>query len=38
MKEINESEKTTFIFSTHDHNIMNQAKRIIQLHDGVIST
>jgi putative ABC transport system ATP-binding protein len=38
MKEINTSEKTTFIFSTHDHSIMNQARRIIRLHDGVIET
>jgi putative ABC transport system ATP-binding protein len=36
MKEINSSEKTTFLFSTHDHSIMNQARRVIQLHDGVI--
>lgn len=36
MKEINSSEKTTFIFSTHDHSIMNQARRIIQLQDGMI--
>lgn len=38
MKEINATEKTTFIFSTHDHSIMNQARRIIQLQDGVIKT
>lgn len=36
MKEINESEKTTFLFSTHDNSIMNQARRIIRLHDGKI--
>lgn len=36
MKEINSSEKTTFLFSTHDHLIMKQAKRLIQLQDGVI--
>jgi putative ABC transport system ATP-binding protein len=36
MKEINQSEKTTFLFSTHDHSIMNQARRIIRLHDGQI--
>lgn len=36
MKEINASEKTTFLFSTHDHSIMNQARRIIRLHDGQI--
>lgn len=36
MKEINSIDKTTFIFSTHDHSIMNQARRIIQLQDGMI--
>lgn len=36
MKEINTTEKTTFLFSTHDHSIMNQARRIIRLHDGRI--
>lgn len=36
MKEINASEKTTFLFSTHDHTIMKQARRIIRLHDGQI--
>ncbi len=36
MKEINQAEKTTFLFSTHDHSIMNQARRIIRLQDGLI--
>jgi putative ABC transport system ATP-binding protein len=36
MKEINTAENTTFLFSTHDHSIMNQARRIIRLHDGRI--
>ncbi len=36
MKEINATEKTTFLFSTHDHSIMNQARRIIRLLDGRI--
>lgn len=36
MKEINLTEKTTFLFSTHDHSIMNQARRIIRLQDGLI--
>lgn len=36
MKEINASEKTTFLFSTHDPSIMNQARRVIRLHDGKI--
>lgn len=36
MKEINEIEKTTFIFSTHDPDIMKHAQRVIRLHDGKI--
>ncbi len=36
MKKINEHEKTTFIFSTHDPDIMNSAKRVVKLHDGRI--
>ena len=36
MKKINELEKTTFIFSTHDPDIMKQANRIIRLHDGEV--
>lgn len=38
MKEINTSEKTTFLFSTHDHSIMNQARRVIRLQDGLIQS
>lgn len=36
MKEMNRTEKTTFLFSTHDHSIMNQARRIIRLQDGKV--
>lgn len=36
MKELNEKEKMTFVFSTHDPMIMERAKRIIRLHDGRI--
>lgn len=36
MKELNEKEKMTFVFSTHDPMIMQRAKRIIRLHDGRI--
>jgi putative ABC transport system ATP-binding protein len=36
MKEINRSEMTTFVFSTHDQSIVNQARRVIHLQDGVI--
>lgn len=38
MKEINTTEKTTFLFSTHDYSIMNQARRIIHLQDGMIQS
>jgi len=36
MKEMNEKESTTFIFSTHDHNVLKYAKKIIPLKDGMI--
>ncbi len=36
MKDLNASEQTTFIFSTHDPRVMKQATRIIRLVDGEI--
>jgi len=36
MQEINKQEKTTFVFSTHDEHIMEHARRIINLRDGMI--
>jgi putative ABC transport system ATP-binding protein len=36
MLKLNESEKTTFIFSTHDKMVMDYAKRIIYIRDGKI--
>ena len=36
MKELNQKEKTTFIFSTHDPLIMEHASRIIRLKDGAL--
>ena len=36
MQEINEHEKTTFIFSTHDEHILEHARRVIRLRDGSI--
>jgi ABC-type lipoprotein export system ATPase subunit len=38
MKRINEQDKTTFIFSTHDHSILRQARRVVRLHDGRITS
>ncbi len=37
MKKMNEEEKTTFIFSTHDPDVMKYAKQIIKIRDGVIA-
>lgn len=36
MKEINKIEGTTFVFSTHDPDIMSHANRVIKVHDGKI--
>jgi putative ABC transport system ATP-binding protein len=36
MKTINEVEKTTLIFSTHDTHIMEHARRVVNLHDGSV--
>ncbi|HLE12353.1 MAG: ABC transporter [Bdellovibrionales bacterium RIFOXYD12_FULL_39_22] len=38
MKEINEKEKTTFLFSTHDEKIISHARRVIRILDGQIVT
>ena len=37
MKEINEREKTTFVFSTHDPEVMARAVTVFRLHDGVLT-
>jgi putative ABC transport system ATP-binding protein len=34
MRTINETEKTTFIFSTHDAHIMEHARRVVNIRDG----
>lgn len=36
MRTLNEQQQTTFIFSTHDHNVMNHARRLVKLVDGRI--
>jgi len=36
MKRMNEIEKTTFIFSTHDANVLKYAKKIVHIKDGLI--
>ncbi|OGQ87726.1 MAG: ABC transporter [Deltaproteobacteria bacterium RIFOXYA12_FULL_58_15] len=37
MKQMNREEQTTFIFSTHDPRVMEQAQRVIELVDGQIT-
>jgi putative ABC transport system ATP-binding protein len=36
MRDMNQKEKTTFIFSTHDQNVLKYAQKIIRLKDGLI--
>jgi putative ABC transport system ATP-binding protein len=36
MRRINETDATTFIFSTHDEHIMGEARRIVRILDGRI--
>ncbi len=36
MKTINRTHKTTFIFSTHDPQVMKQASRVVRLKDGAV--
>ena len=36
MAEMNEKEKVTFLFSTHDQRVTDRAKRIITIEDGKI--
>jgi putative ABC transport system ATP-binding protein len=37
MKELNRTEKTTFIFSTHDARVMSHASSIVRLADGKLA-
>jgi putative ABC transport system ATP-binding protein len=37
MRELNETEKTTFIFSTHDPDVLKYAKKIVKIKDGLIA-
>ncbi|MDR3146631.1 MAG: ABC transporter ATP-binding protein [Treponema sp.] len=38
MVSLNKSEGTTFIFSTHDQMVMDQARRIIRIRDGQVES
>jgi putative ABC transport system ATP-binding protein len=37
MHDLNTNDGTTFVFSTHDHRILTEAKRIVTLEDGKIT-
>ncbi len=37
MKDMNEEKKVTFIFSTHDGMVMDYARRIVYLRDGLVA-
>jgi ABC-type lipoprotein export system ATPase subunit len=36
MSDLNEKEKTTFIFSTHDPDVLRYARDIVKIKDGII--
>ena len=36
MKDLNEKEGMTFVFSTHDQRVINVARRIITVEDGKV--
>jgi putative ABC transport system ATP-binding protein len=36
MKALNERNETTFLFSTHDNNVLKYAKRVIHMKDGLV--
>ncbi len=37
MKDLNEKEKVTFIFSTHDQRLIDRVKRVVRIDDGKIA-
>ncbi len=37
MKEMNEEKKVTFIFSTHDQMVMDYARRLVHIRDGLVA-
>ena len=37
METMNRERQTTFIFSTHDAMVQRHARRVIVLHDGLVS-
>jgi putative ABC transport system ATP-binding protein len=36
MREMNEKRRVTFVFSTHDQMVMDYARRLVQLRDGLV--
>tara|TARA_Y100001934_G_C12057729_1_gene633813 strand:+ start:23 stop:706 length:684 start_codon:yes stop_codon:yes gene_type:complete len=38
MRRMNEEEGVTFLFSTHDHEIIEVARRVVTLRDGLVSS
>ena len=36
MRELNERDEITFIFSTHDQRLLDKVKRLVRLKDGKI--
>jgi putative ABC transport system ATP-binding protein len=37
MRDMNEKKKVTFIFSTHDHMVMDCARRLVHIRDGQVA-
>jgi len=37
MKEMNEKKKVTFVFSTHDQMVMDYARRLVHIRDGLVA-
>jgi putative ABC transport system ATP-binding protein len=37
MRELNQTEQTTFIFSTHDAHVMAYASKIVRIADGRVA-
>jgi putative ABC transport system ATP-binding protein len=38
MRRLNEDQGVTFLFSTHDPEVINAARRVIRLRDGLIAS
>jgi putative ABC transport system ATP-binding protein len=36
MKELNDKDKVTFVFSTHDPRLISAVKRVVRIDDGKI--